>query len=379
MPAPPCLFCLRRIYSNSRAVTCDKCQRCHHIRCGNTGISEEVYDEAVRNQDELRFVCMRCRHYDTSDDDMDVDEVVHVLRVPDAPTDIEATQAALLLHEESGSGDTMDTVGADHSTSMFDVSRPERFMESEAEETDLNDETVHDVVLDGTSTYTVVDGGSKKGSRKLVSSEGYAFVVKSTLVSGVTEWRCSVRGKGAGCPAVIKQTEDAFVKGARGHSHTANPGLLTSVQNAKDIKAAVRGDVFESAPVIVRRVLEPNDQNLPPGARISEQNLCKLANRCRKNMRPTDPVSSIQCHTRAFVRGLGPKKTGAAEPMIAIVVAPLNSIMDDKIQSLRSKNLKGCYLSYDAKEIVTFDDNEDDIEGHSSDKETEEMVLGEVG
>ncbi|KAH3700095.1 hypothetical protein DPMN_075063 [Dreissena polymorpha] len=98
-------------------------------------ISEEEYDEAVRNQDELRFVCMRCRHYDTFDDDMNVDEVVHVLRVPDAPTDIEATQADLLLHEESGSGDTMDAVGADHSTSMFDVSRPERSMESEAEET----------------------------------------------------------------------------------------------------------------------------------------------------------------------------------------------------------------------------------------------------
>ncbi|XP_052229004.1 uncharacterized protein LOC127843180 [Dreissena polymorpha] len=73
---------------------------------------------------------MRCRHYDTSDDDMDVDKVVHVLRVPDAPTGIEATQAARLLHEESGSGDTMDAVGADHSTSMFDVSRPERSMKS---------------------------------------------------------------------------------------------------------------------------------------------------------------------------------------------------------------------------------------------------------
>ncbi len=86
---------------------------------------------------------------------------------------------------------------------------------------DFNDETVHDVVLDGTPTYTVVDGGSKKGSRKLVSSDGYAFVVKRTLVSGVTEWRCSVRGKGAGCPAVIKQTGDAFVKGARGtQSHS---------------------------------------------------------------------------------------------------------------------------------------------------------------
>ncbi|KAH3887789.1 hypothetical protein DPMN_011811 [Dreissena polymorpha] len=74
---------------------------------------------------------------------------------------------------------------------------------------DLNDETVHDVVLDGTPTYTVVDGGSKKGSWKLVSSEGYAFV--------------------------LKRTGDAFVKGSRGHSHPANPGLLTAVQNAKEV------------------------------------------------------------------------------------------------------------------------------------------------
>ncbi|KAH3782085.1 hypothetical protein DPMN_159996 [Dreissena polymorpha] len=101
---------------------------------------------------------------------------------------------------------------------------------------DLNDETVHYVVhLHGTHTYTVVDGGSKKGSRKLASSEGYAFVLKRTLVSGVTEWRCSVRGKGTGCPAVIKQTGYAFVKGSRGHSHPANPGLLTAVQNAKEV------------------------------------------------------------------------------------------------------------------------------------------------
>ncbi|KAH3738898.1 hypothetical protein DPMN_045541 [Dreissena polymorpha] len=45
------------------------------------------------------------------------------------------TKAALLLHEKSGSGDIMDAVGADHSMSMFDVSRPEHSMESEEEET----------------------------------------------------------------------------------------------------------------------------------------------------------------------------------------------------------------------------------------------------
>ncbi|KAH3861326.1 hypothetical protein DPMN_024253 [Dreissena polymorpha] len=171
---------------------------------------------------------MRCCHYDTSDDDMDVDEVVHVLQLPDAPTDYEATQAALLLHEDRKK-----------------MRPPGRLTK-----------ILWNALLDGTPTYTVVDGGSKKGSQKLLSSEGYAIVLKRTLVSGVTEWRCSVRGKGTGCPAVIKQTGDAFVKGSQGHSHPANPGLLTAVQSAKEIKAAARGDVLESAPVIVRHVLE---------------------------------------------------------------------------------------------------------------------------
>ncbi|KAH3818705.1 hypothetical protein DPMN_120428 [Dreissena polymorpha] len=140
MPAPPCLFCLRRIHSTSRAVTCDKCQRWHHIRCENTGITEDEYDEAVRNQHELRFVCMRCRHYDTTDDDEDMDvdaeEVSHLQqRVPNGPMVTEETQAHLLLNEEADTCDVTDAAATDHATSMFDVCRPERVVELEEQET----------------------------------------------------------------------------------------------------------------------------------------------------------------------------------------------------------------------------------------------------
>ncbi|KAH3715732.1 hypothetical protein DPMN_058444 [Dreissena polymorpha] len=54
--------------------------------------------------------------------------------------------------------------------------------------------------------------------------------MKRILASGMTEWRCSVRGRGTGCAAVIKQNGDDFVKGNRRHIHPANPGLLTAVQ-----------------------------------------------------------------------------------------------------------------------------------------------------
>ncbi|KAH3719574.1 hypothetical protein DPMN_062413 [Dreissena polymorpha] len=140
MPAPPCLFCLGRIYSTSRAVTCDKCQRWHHIRRGNTGIKEEEYGEAVRNQHELRFVYMRCRHYDTTDEDedmyVDAEEVTHVqLRLANGPMVTEQTQALLLLNEEADNCGAIDAAATDHATSMFDVSRLERFVELEEQKT----------------------------------------------------------------------------------------------------------------------------------------------------------------------------------------------------------------------------------------------------
>ncbi|KAH3727028.1 hypothetical protein DPMN_052953 [Dreissena polymorpha] len=86
MPIRPCLFCLKKNYSNLRVFTFDK-----YKRWGITSdveihefITEEENDEAVQNQHELRFVCRRCRRDKTSYEDMYVveDKVTHVkLRV----------------------------------------------------------------------------------------------------------------------------------------------------------------------------------------------------------------------------------------------------------------------------------------------------------
>ncbi|KAH3698665.1 hypothetical protein DPMN_086211 [Dreissena polymorpha] len=84
---------------------------------------------------------------------------------------------------------------------------------------DLSDETVHEVFIEGTHTNTVVDSGSKKGSWQLVSNKSY----------GLTERRC-----------------------ARGQSSDKS----RSVKEAKEIKIVARGDVFDIAPVIERRMLK---------------------------------------------------------------------------------------------------------------------------
>ncbi|KAH3724834.1 uncharacterized protein LOC127852158 [Dreissena polymorpha] len=101
MPAPPCLFCLRRVYQNSRAVTCDNCSRWHHIKCGNTWITDEQYDVAVAENRDLQFVCMRCRHNNTDENGDLMDEIVN--SIPDSTnTTMEstATSAMSLLEEE---------------------------------------------------------------------------------------------------------------------------------------------------------------------------------------------------------------------------------------------------------------------------------------
>ncbi|XP_033727977.1 uncharacterized protein LOC117317302 [Pecten maximus] len=61
-------------------------------------------------------------------------------------------------------------------------------------ESDLADATAMDisVVEDVAVTYQIVDGGTKRGGWKLVSSDGYSYTVKKTTKTS-TAWRCSVR------------------------------------------------------------------------------------------------------------------------------------------------------------------------------------------
>ncbi len=97
----------------------------------------------------------------------------------------------------------------------------------------IADETVHadDVVTtEAEATFHIVEKGSGKGKRKLVSSDGYAYVYKRTLVNGTVYWRCSVRGKSTGCPVVVKQSGDSFQQPDHDHNHESKPGLLTAVQ-----------------------------------------------------------------------------------------------------------------------------------------------------
>lgn len=94
----------------------------------------------------------------------------------------------------------------------------------------MEDNTVHDVPEVEPVAYTIIEHGSERGFKKLVSSDGFAFVVKRKLTNGSVDWRCSVRNKGTGCPASIKQCGDDFRVTGSAHTHPAKPGLQTAVE-----------------------------------------------------------------------------------------------------------------------------------------------------
>ena len=59
----------------------------------------------------------------------------------------------------------------------------------------LLDQPLDDDILDDQPvTYKVVEGGTKRGGKKLVGSDGYTYVVNKVSGSRVF-WACSVRGK----------------------------------------------------------------------------------------------------------------------------------------------------------------------------------------
>ncbi|WAR25612.1 RECQ1-like protein [Mya arenaria] len=67
------------------------------------------------------------------------------------------------------------------------------------------------------------------------------------------------------------------------------------------------------------------------------------------------------------------EKLQRQEPMIVVIVTPLNSIMEDQVSSLKSKVISACFLSYDGSVVSTFDDGDDEV-GNTNEEDAEGKV-----
>ncbi|XP_053374470.1 uncharacterized protein LOC123532129 [Mercenaria mercenaria] len=150
---------------------------------------------------------------------------------------------------EGSSDSEMDAV----ETSEFDVSRPDREMPNEVQETSLQDVSVVHVSNDTPIRYEIVEDGSTRGALKFVSYGGYAYVKKRELINGTIDWRCTVRGRNTGCPATVKQSGSEYrptgttVKQSGSeyrptgtHNHQPKPVLITAVKIQAEVRTIAK-------------------------------------------------------------------------------------------------------------------------------------------
>ena len=83
-------------------------------------------------------------------------------------------------------------------------------------------------------TFQVVESGTQRGKRKLVSSDGFTFTLKRQNRGETIEWRCAIRNKTVTCPVTIQQRGNCFVQ-HKDHLHAARPGILRAVEIQKKV------------------------------------------------------------------------------------------------------------------------------------------------
>ncbi|XP_069134351.1 uncharacterized protein [Argopecten irradians] len=101
-------------------------------------------------------------------------------------------------------------------------------------EQSLDDVVPTDSVLeDQPIQYDIVEDGSNKRRRKLVTTDGYAYIVKKAT-NRTTTWRCSVRNKTVWCKATVLQRGADFIPGSVDHIHAPDHLIVKRVRIAAE-------------------------------------------------------------------------------------------------------------------------------------------------
>ncbi|KAL5011081.1 hypothetical protein ScPMuIL_013386 [Solemya velum] len=155
-----CIACNEEVRPRQHAVTCDICGHWQHRTCG-TRISLEVYRNAVSSGGDLHFVCGPCLHQELNATASDTEEFMEMESSFDPPDDADISD-----------GDALDA--------SFDLSH--RLMEDRPETVDtsidVEPELPSIILPDEPITFKVLETGSKRGGRLLVSSDGFSYGVK---------------------------------------------------------------------------------------------------------------------------------------------------------------------------------------------------------
>ncbi|XP_062616522.1 uncharacterized protein LOC134278217 [Saccostrea cucullata] len=166
------------------------------------------------------------------------------------------------------------------------VESPQVLEESIEDGNPVDDTVLEDVPV----TFKVLEKGSSRGGRLLVSSDGYSYCVKREGQK-TTTWTCSMRSKKLKCYASVSQQGELFVKGSSKHLHPGNLKLPHLKEISAKVKQSARENVFQSAMSIAEGTVTDhfNEETrfLAPNLHLIK----RVANRFRSKFRPEEPVN----------------------------------------------------------------------------------------
>ncbi|KAK3727606.1 hypothetical protein QZH41_012639 [Actinostola sp. cb2023] len=250
-----CAFCKTPVTSRQEGLQCDGCSRWQHRKCG-TGVSRTEYRQAVREDLVIDWRCLNC------------EEVV-----PQSPPQAESS----LLDDTTAHTDQPDTI-AELSPDIAESSMEDA--EPQPSESLIEPST--------TTTFQLVEKGSKRNGNRLVDSLGFTYNVRAKRTYA-TYWQCTVRPKGNQCKATVVERGGSFTAGTFAHNHSAQAGALLATQVIKQVKEKAIADKFKSASAIVEEVLLDELTGSPCAALTAPANIARAANRLRQRLRPADP------------------------------------------------------------------------------------------
>ncbi|KAH3830421.1 hypothetical protein DPMN_103665 [Dreissena polymorpha] len=128
----------------------------------------------------------------------------------------------------------------DNAPAYFDLSRDGPTLVQVIVEDPLPDAPLTDTIIeDGEIRYEVVEEGTERRKKKLVSSDGYTYVQKQKPTARSVQWRCSVRRQNLRCYACVNQQGDIFTAGTVKHCHPADGLASKRVTLNRDVSFIV--------------------------------------------------------------------------------------------------------------------------------------------
>ena len=257
-----------------------------------SGVTQQQYREAVKNDEDIPFKCQRCEYRPDVDNYVDQHGAsFHIQTSLFSETSEMETTNRVNTSEISTTEPTLDASVNGDLIRPFNIHDRSIHAAPEPTETPLPDEELSTSLISAPEgvTYTVFPEGSKKGKPLLVSSDGFRYSIKKhNNRSNSVTWICSSRSTKISCYASVVQKGAEFKK-MKDHHHAPDISLQEKVTANQNTKKKARANPFMSATAIGQEVRQDTIAAHQPKIPLVAS-LARAANRYRCKLRPAEPT-----------------------------------------------------------------------------------------